>query len=49
MLRDANASLGLQNIRLRLFQAFGTQASLSLGQRPEGGCCAQVRVMPAIP
>ncbi|MEJ6005847.1 histidine kinase [Paucibacter sp. AS339] len=44
ILRDAQASLGLQNSRLRLWQAFGDQAELSLSHRSEGGCRAQVRV-----
>ena len=47
MLRDAEASLGLQNTRLRLFQAFGPQASLCLSHRLEGGCRAQVWVQAA--
>lgn len=47
MLRDAEASLGLQNTRLRLFQAFGPAASLSLSHRLEGGCRAQVWVQAA--
>ena len=47
MLRDAEASLGLQNTRLRLFQAFGSQASLCLSHRLEGGCRAQVWVQAA--
>ncbi|MFO1339638.1 MAG: histidine kinase [Burkholderiaceae bacterium] len=34
--------LGLANTRMRLAQAFGPQAQLRLGNRPEGGCLAQV-------
>lgn len=49
MLRDAQASLGLQNSRLRLWQAFGDQAELSLSHRNEGGCRAQVWVRTSPP
>lgn len=49
MLRDAQASLGLQNSRLRLWQAFGDQAELSLSHRSEGGCRAQVWVRTSPP
>jgi len=45
----AAASLGLSNTRLRLAQAFGERASLSLSNRPEGGCLAALSVAPAAP
>lgn len=45
-LSHAESSLGLQNTRLRLQQAFGARASLCLSNRAEGGCQAELLVRP---
>ncbi len=46
-MQNADASLGLRSIRLRLSQAFGARASLSLGVAESlGGCRAELRVQP---
>lgn len=42
----ASASLGLANTRLRLAQAFGERARLTLSNRDTGGCMACVVVAP---